>query len=85
MTPEEELGEKHLLWKVHLDIKPYFSGLPIMCPITEVEGRKNRFLIFPSVYSIKGIKRLPFSICKMKKGGIIREFSYAAILEDFFH
>ena len=66
-------------------IESYFSNFPIMCPIIRVEGKKNRFLLFPAVDSIEGIKKLYFAICKMKTKGIIEEFSYAAILEDFFH
>ena len=66
-------------------IEPYISTFPIMCPVTRIEGRENRFLIFPAVDSTEEIKRLYFAICKMKVKGIIDQFSHAAILEDFFH
>ena len=66
-------------------VEPYFSGLPVMCSITEVEGRENQFLVFPAVESIEEIKKLLSFICEMKTEVIIEEFSYATILEDFFH
>jgi len=67
------------------DIEPYISTFPIICPITRVEARENRFLIFPAVDSIEETKKLYFAICKMKVKGVIDQFSHAAILKDFFH
>ena len=57
----------------------------MMCPIKKVEGGENRFLIFPAVESMEGIKKLLSFICRMKIKGIIDQFSYAAVLGDFFH
>jgi len=59
--------------------------VPIMCPIKKVEGGENRFLIFPAVESMEGIKKLLSFICRMKIKGVIDQFSHAAVLGDFFH
>ena len=67
------------------DIVPCFSVFPTTCPIIKVEEKKNRFLVFPAVDSTEGIKELLSATCKMKTKETITEFSYSAILEDFFH